>query len=119
MKRSLVFALLSLAALWGCDYDAVGACESTCQRAIENGCMPAATTDCTADCSDAQMGYDQARANAGVAMCQGDFDSLTGCLDGADPCDPDACDAERTSLFECAATFCAGTPTSPVCTPPG
>lgn len=117
MSRAIPFAFVSLLALLGCDYDAVGACESSCERGIANGCFPEATTDCVADCEDAEAEYDQARANAGVAMCQGEFDSLTGCLDSADPCSASECGTERTSLFECAAEFCASAPTSPVCRP--
>lgn len=117
MKRAILPLVLLFAAV-GCAADPVADCESSCQRSIDNGCAPAGTTDCMANCADAQQEYDQARANAATAQCEGEFDALYGCLAGGDPCATDRCQSEREASLECFAAFCASVPTSPVCAGP-
>ncbi len=113
MKRALLPVLFALLA--ACGVDPVADCESQCEVAIQNGCRPAGTTDCMAECMGIQEVYDRDRASAVVAMCQGEFDSVYGCFAGGDPCDTSRCQSEVNASVECFTEFCTSVPTSPVC----
>lgn len=111
---TLVALSLGLFGLMGCGGDS---CVSRCEQGKEMGCV-ADSVDCESSCDDAEMAEAEARANAEIAGCTAEFDTLVSCSDGRPVCETTGCEAETSAFTDCFIAFCTANPMSEACAAP-
>ncbi len=121
MKSSILHVSLAaiglLAAACG-GADPEGDCRNFCERAKAAGCEDE-STDCAAECADAQATYDSLRDRAVAVGCAAQFDTAYACQAGAEACTTEPqCQAENQAVTNCAIAYCTANPTDPACTGP-
>ncbi len=111
---TLAALCVGLFGLIGCGGDA---CVSRCAQGKDMGCVNE-SVDCESTCDDIDMARVDARANAEVAGCTAEFDTLVSCSDGRPACDTTGCESETSALADCTIAFCTANPMSEACAAP-